>query len=64
MLDASTFGGNKALTYTAAVPFMMAIGYLILVIYFRSKGGYQVEVLHGAKPEGEHYTGGVEGPVE
>ena len=64
VLDASTYGGNKALRYTAAVPFMMAIGYLILVIYFRSKGGYQVEVLHGEQPVGEHYTGGVEGPVE
>jgi MFS family permease len=64
VLDASTYGGNEALRYTAAVPFTMAIGYLILVIYFRAKGGYKVEVLHGAKPDGERYTGGVEGPVE
>ncbi|MCA9099936.1 MAG: MFS transporter [Planctomycetales bacterium] len=64
VLAASTFGGRKALRYTAVVPFMMAIGYLILVIYFRAKGGYKVEVLHGKEPDGERYTGGVEGPVE
>jgi len=64
VLAAGAFGGRKALRYTAAVPFVMAIGYLILVIYFRAKGGYQTEVLHGEAPDGERYTGGVEGPVE
>ena len=53
-----------ALKLTAIVPAMMAVGYLILVLYFRAKGGYQAEVLHGQKPVGEHYTGGVEGPME
>ena len=64
VLDANIFGGRMALKWTAVVPAMMAVGYLLLLLYFRSKGGYQVEVLHGAKPDGEHYTGGVEGPVE
>ena len=64
VLEAGAFGGRKALRYTAAVPFTMAIGYLLLVLYFRAKGGYHAEVLHGEKTEGEHYTGGVEGPVE
>jgi len=58
------YGGQMALRETAYVPAAMAVGYLILVLYFRAKGGYQVEVLHGAKPEGEHYTGGTEGPGE
>src|SRR5262249_13111868 len=58
------YGGQMALRETAYVPAAMAVGYLILVLYFRAKGGYQVEVLHGAKPEGEHYTGGMEGPGE
>ncbi len=58
------YGGQMALRWTAAVPAAMAVGYLILVLYFQAKGGYKVEVLHGAKPDGEHYTGGVEGPVE
>jgi MFS family permease len=57
-------GGRGALRATAYVPAAMAVGYLLLVLYFRTKGGYQVEVLHGQKPDGEHYTGGVEGPVE
>lgn len=62
--EANLYGGRMALRWTAVVPAMMAIGYLILIFYFISKGGYRVEVLHGAKPEGERYTGGVEGPIE
>ncbi|MGQ0634612.1 MAG: MFS transporter [Planctomycetaceae bacterium] len=64
VLEAEIYGGRMALKWTAAVPAAMAVGYLILVLYFRAQGGYKVEVLHGQKPEGEHYTGGVEGPVE
>lgn len=64
VLTANLEGGRMALKATAVVPAAMAIGYLLLVLYFRAKGGYKVEVLHGRKPEGEHYTGGVEGPVE
>ncbi len=64
VLDAGLYGGGMALKWTAVVPLTMAVGYLLLVIYFRAKGGYQVEVLHGKKPDGEKYTGGVEGPVE
>lgn len=62
--DARLFGGQEALKWTALVPAMMAVGYLILLIYFRAKGGYKTEVLHGEEPDGEHYTGGVEGPME
>jgi hypothetical protein len=64
VLNADIYGGRMALKWTAAVPAMMAVGYLILVVYFMAKGGYQAEVLHGEHPVGEHYTGGVEGPVE
>ncbi|QDT98469.1 MFS transporter [Gimesia aquarii] len=62
--EAGIYGGRMALKCTALVPLIMAIGYFILVLYFRSKGGYQVEVLHGEEPIGEHYTGGIEGPIE
>jgi len=62
--SARIHGGQMALTKTAYIPAAMAVGYLILVIYFRAKGGYKVEVLHGQKAEGEHYTGGVEAPME
>jgi len=62
--EARTFGGRMALKWTAVVPLTMAIGYILIALYFRAMGGYKQEVLHGAQPEGEHYTGGVEGPVE
>jgi hypothetical protein len=62
--EARLYGGQMALRKTAIVPAVMALGYLFLIIYFRFKGGYRVEVLHGAPPDGEKYTGGVEAPVE
>jgi MFS family permease len=34
-------GGKKALTWTAAVPAMMAVCYLLLLLYFRLRGGYK-----------------------
>ena len=57
-------GGKAALTYTACVPAMMAIGYLILIIYFWTRGGYQAEVLLEHKANDEQFTGGVEGPAD
>lgn len=39
--EAKIYGGRKALQWTAAVPAAMFLGYLILVIYFRSQGGYK-----------------------
>lgn len=38
---AVTFGGKQALYWTAAVPAAMAIGYLLLILYFRAIGGYK-----------------------
>lgn len=40
-------GGRKALTKTALIPTGMAIGFLILTLYFRSIGGYKVLGLDG-----------------
>jgi len=57
-------GGKMALQWTALVPALMAIGYLILVVYFRSQGGYTAQVLTAHKAEDEKFSGGVEGPVE
>jgi MFS family permease len=62
--NAGLHGGRMALTYTAAVPGMMALGYLLLIGYFWSRGGYKAEVLAGHKAEDEKFTGGVEGPAE
>lgn len=38
---ANIYGGRQALRYTALVPAAMAVGYLLLVIYFLTKGGYR-----------------------
>ncbi len=62
--EATLFGGKMALTYTAAVPAVMALGFLLLIIYFRLRGGYKAEVLVGHQAEDEKFTGGVEGPAE
>ncbi|MBY0523314.1 MAG: MFS transporter [Gemmataceae bacterium] len=56
---ARLFGGKSALSWTAAVPAMMAVGYLILILYFRMRGGYKAEVLVGHAAEDEKFTGGV-----
>jgi hypothetical protein len=42
----------------------MAVGYLLLIGYFRLRGGYTAEVLVGHAAEDEKFTGGVEGPIE
>jgi hypothetical protein len=34
-------GSRMALECTALIPVLMALGYLMLVLYFRSKGGYK-----------------------
>jgi MFS family permease len=41
VLDARIHGGRMALKWTAIVPLAMAVGYLILLAYFRATGGYQ-----------------------
>ncbi len=66
VMQAELFGGRMALKWTAVVPLAMAIGYLLLVLYYASQGGYKQKVLHTVEPgaEGEEYTGGVKGPVQ
>lgn len=38
---ATLHGGKTALKWTAAVPAAMAVGYLILIVYFQAIGGYK-----------------------
>lgn len=38
---AVVYGGQMALLRTALVPATMALGYLFLILYFRTQGGYQ-----------------------
>ena len=56
---ANIYGGRSALKVTSLVPLTMALGYLLLLLYFASQGGYKQEEI-----DGEKYTGGVEGPAE
>ena len=41
VVAAGLHGGKEALTWTAAVPAAMAVGYLLLIFYFRLTGGYK-----------------------
>jgi MFS family permease len=59
--DASKQG---ALANMVVFPAIMLVGYIMLIIYFKSKGGYEAEVLTGHEAEDEKFTGGVEGAVE
>ncbi len=48
--DADLHGGRTALTVTAAVPATMAVLYLLILLYFKSKGGYKaVHINENAK---------------
>jgi hypothetical protein len=48
--QATEYGGQMALKVTAAIPATMALGYLILLVYFRAIGGYKlVEIGPGGK---------------
>lgn len=52
-------GGRMALKITAAVPALMALLYLLLILYFKATGGYKA--LHVT---GEQIAGGIQGPGE
>jgi MFS family permease len=58
--EARLHGGKMALTYTAIVPGLMAIGYLLLILYFRAIGGYKAEHIDGGEVASGH--GGHGGP--
>lgn len=51
--SANLYGGRMALKWTALVPAMMAVLYLILILYFQTRGGYRAVHIeghgHGAK---------------
>jgi MFS family permease len=46
---ATLFGGQMALKWTAAVPATMAVLYLLLILYFWSRGGYRAVGVHEQK---------------
>ncbi|MFM2095211.1 MAG: hypothetical protein RIS70_2335, partial [Planctomycetota bacterium] len=39
--EAGLFGGKMALTQTSYIPLTMAVLYLLLILYFKSQGGYK-----------------------
>jgi hypothetical protein len=45
-------------------PIIMLVGYVALIAYFVSKGGYQAQVLVGHEGKEGKFTGGVEGAME
>jgi len=47
--EATLVGGRMALKVTAAVPALMAVLYLLLILYFKAKGGYKPVQLDGDK---------------
>ena len=48
--DATLFGGRMALKLTAIVPAAMAVLYLLLILYFKSIGGYKPVYMEPAAP--------------
>lgn len=69
--QATLFGGQQAMKYTALVPSVMFLGYLILVLYFAATGGYKAvhigshgESMEDGKPTGaDAYRDGEQGPT-
>ncbi len=42
VIQATSYGRQRALKITAGIPATMAVGYLILLVYFRAIGGYKL----------------------
>jgi MFS family permease len=55
LVDARLYGAKTALLYTAAVPLMLAIGFMILIVYFYATGGYKQVHLEDEHPPMEEY---------
>jgi MFS family permease len=51
--EAGVYGGRQALKLTALIPATMAVGYLLLVLYFRMRGGYKAVHLDSSGREFE-----------
>jgi MFS family permease len=62
--DAGLYGGRMALWLTALVPATMALIYLGMILYFRTKGGYRAQELISKHEEALLMSGGTMGPAE
>jgi MFS family permease len=61
---ASASSSQHALKNMAVFPGIMLVGYIILIGYFLSRGGYKAQILTGHGAEDKRFTGGVPGPIE
>lgn len=52
-----------ALAKVTIFPIIMLICYIILILYFKSRGGYKAEEITSHDVDPKNYTGGVEGTV-
>jgi MFS family permease len=59
---AATSSSQRALKNMALFPGIMLVGYIILIGYFLSKGGYRAQLI-GHPTEPEKFTGGLPTPV-
>jgi MFS family permease len=50
--EARLYGAKTALLYTSVVPAVLAVGFLILILYFAMSGGYKQVHLEGETPSG------------
>ncbi|MBI2929851.1 MAG: MFS transporter [Verrucomicrobia bacterium] len=50
---ANLHGGRMALKWTALVPAFMALGYLLLILHFRARGGYKQVHIEGVGKEAQ-----------
>ncbi len=55
---------KSALKFVAIFPGIMFVCYIILIAYFRTKGGYDAKVLTGHAASDKEFTGGVPGPAD
>ncbi len=62
--EAAAASAQKALGNMARFPMFMLVCYIILIVYFRARGGYSAQVLTGHAAEDKKFTGGVAGPIE
>ena len=60
---AAAGSAQRALRNMAIFPAIMLVGYIILIVYFRSRGGYRAQVLTGHAADDDKFTGGVETAV-
>jgi hypothetical protein len=54
-MEARLHGAKTALLYTAVVPAVLAVGFLILIVYFLMTGGYKQVHLEDQHPPMEEY---------